>query len=78
MWLRRCYKKSADTLAEKTTKRLYTIKEAAEYLGISIWAVRERIWAGDLPYVRFSGGRKMYIDNRDLEELIKRNKAKFT
>lgn len=78
MWLGNWYKQSADTLGEKTTKRLYTIKEAAKYLGITVWAVRERIWAGDLPYVRFSGGRKMYVDTRDLEDLIERNKARFT
>lgn len=23
--------------------------EASEYLGLTLWAVRERIWAGDLP-----------------------------
>ena len=70
-------KQSADTLPKKTTKRLYSIKEAAEYLGITVWAARERIWAGDLPYVRFSGGRKMYLDARDLEALIERNKERF-
>lgn len=64
-------------MATKSTKRLYTVKEAAEYLGISVWAVRERIWAGDLPYVKFPGGRKMYVDRPDLEALIERNKERF-
>jgi hypothetical protein len=36
--------------------------------------MRERIWAGDIPVVRFPNGRKMFVDVLDLEEFIKRNK----
>jgi excisionase family DNA binding protein len=63
-------------LAGKATKRLDTNKEAAEHLGITVWAVRERIWAGALSFVRFPGGQKMYVDELDLEALIERNKEK--
>lgn len=55
--------------------RLLPLKAGAEYLGLTTWAMRERIWAGQIPVVRFSGGRKMYLDVRDLDALIERNKV---
>jgi excisionase family DNA binding protein len=58
--------------------RLLTIKKAAEYLGLTVWAVRERIWTGHIPVVQFPGGRKMYVDIRDIEEFIKKNKRVIT
>jgi hypothetical protein len=57
--------------------RLLTIRKAAEFLGLTDWAMRSRIWAGDIPVVRFHGGRKMYIDVRDIEKFIERNKMTF-
>ena len=57
--------------------RLLPLKKAAEYLGLTVWSMRERIWAGDIPVVRFPGGRKMFIDVLDLEEFIQRNKETF-
>ena len=62
---------------ERASPRLLTLKDAAEYLGISVWAMRERIWAGDIPVVKFPGGRKMYVDVEDLEEFIKKNKTRY-
>ena len=55
-------------------KRLLGVREAAEYLGISIWTMRDRIWAGDVPFIRFPGCRKQMLDVRDLEKLIQNNK----
>ena len=54
--------------------RLLPLKKAADYIGLTVWAMRERIWAGDIPVVRFPGGRKQFIDIRDIEEFIKKNK----
>jgi len=54
--------------------RLLPIKEAAAWLGLTVWAMRERIWAGQIPVVQFPGGRKMFIDTQDLERFIQRNK----
>jgi excisionase family DNA binding protein len=56
-------------------KRLFTLKEAAEYLGRSEWGMRELIWAGKLPVVRTEGGRKIFLDIEDLNEFITRNKS---
>ena len=36
--------------------RLLTLKKAAEFLGLTDWATRSRIWASDIPFVRFPGG----------------------
>jgi hypothetical protein len=54
--------------------RLLPLKQAAEYLGLTVWAMRERIWAGQIPVVQFPGGRKQYIDTKDLENFIQDNK----
>ena len=54
--------------------RLLPLKSATEYLGITLWAIRERIWAGQLPVVQWPGGRKQYIDVKDIEAFIQKNK----
>lgn len=54
--------------------RLLGVQEAADYLGISIWTMRARIWAGDVPFIRFPGCRKQMLDVCDLEKLIQNNK----
>ncbi len=54
--------------------RLLPLKKAATYLGLTVWAMRERVWAGDIPVIRFPGGRKMYFDVEDIETFIRNNK----
>jgi len=56
-------------------KRLYTLKEAARYLGRSEWSMRELIWAGKIPIVRGDGARKIFLDIKDLDAYIKGNKS---
>jgi excisionase family DNA binding protein len=58
-------------------KRLYTLKEAARYLGRSEWGMRDLIWAGKIPVVRDEGGRKIFIDVYDLVAYVERNKAAY-
>lgn len=60
--------------ASAITKRLYTVQEAAEYLGRSVWSVRELIWAGRLPIVRV--GRRIHLDLYDLDTFIEQNKIR--
>ena len=55
-------------------KRLYSIAEAAHYLGRSTWSVRRLIWSGELPQVR-AGGR-VHVDVQDLDEFIEKNKVR--
>jgi excisionase family DNA binding protein len=58
---------------ERPRKRLYTIPQAAEYLGRSPWAVRSMIWAGKLPAVR--DGKRVLVDVYDLDRWIEHNKV---
>jgi len=54
-------------------KRLYTVPEAAEYLGRSVWSVRRLIWDGVLPSVRVQG--RVHLDVADMENLIEQSKV---
>jgi hypothetical protein len=56
-------------------KRLYTLKEAARYLGRSDWGMRELIWARRIPVVREEGDRKIFVDIVDLEDFVTRSKS---
>ena len=58
-------------------KRLYTLKEAARYLGRSEWGMRDLIWAGKIPVVREKGGRKIFIDIHELVANVERNRAVY-
>lgn len=53
-------------------KRLYTVQEAAEYLGHTVWGIRSLIWAKTLPVIRY--GRKQWLDLHDLDNFIESNK----
>jgi excisionase family DNA binding protein len=71
-------KKEAQGIHNPQGPRLLTLKAAADYLGLTMWGIRERIWAGQIPVVRFPGGRKMFVDSQDLEGFIQRNKTVIT
>ncbi|NGZ98492.1 MAG: hypothetical protein CV089_20615 [Nitrospira sp. WS110] len=60
--------------SQRTLKRLYTLNEAAVYLGRSTWSIRRLIWDGALPSVR-AGGR-VHVDLLDMDEFIERNKMR--
>jgi len=68
--------KRAPSQSAPTEKRLYSIREAATYLGRSVWGVRELIWAGKLPAVRVD--RRIHLDIADLEAFVENNKVTFT
>ena len=57
-------------------KRLLTVKEAAEYLGRSVWSVRELVWGGSLPCVKV--GRRIHLDIFDLDKWIDQHKTTYT
>lgn len=60
--------------SQRTLKRLYTLHEAAVYLGRSTWSVRRLIWDGVLPSVRVGG--RVHVDLLDMDEFIERNKMR--
>lgn len=57
-------------------KRLYSIPEAAFYLGRTVDAVREMIYQGKIPYVK--DNKRILLDIRDMDAWIDRNKQQFT
>jgi excisionase family DNA binding protein len=58
-------------------KRLYTLKEAAKYLGRSEWGMRGLIWSGKIPAIRVEGGRKIFLDIQDLDAFVDKNKSTY-
>ncbi len=62
-------------IEKRISQRLYTVKDAAVYLGRTVWGVRELIWSGELPVIKSGRGGKQYIDVLDMDAFIDRNKA---
>ena len=60
-------------LQTRQNKRLYTLCEAADYLGRSVWSVRRLIWNGEVPAVK-AGGR-VHVDVRDMDDFIEKHKV---
>lgn len=54
--------------------RVLSLREAAGYLSLSHWTLREMIWRGELPSVRV--GRRILIDLEDIEEFISSRKVR--
>lgn len=65
------------TPQEEDGPRLLTTQKVIEYLGISYLALRNIVLAGDLPVVRFPGGRKWYFDRKDIEAFIQKKKFRL-
>ena len=51
-------------------KRLLSIPEAAEYIGHAPGTLRNRFSRGDLPFRYIRHGRKVLVDQRDLDRWI--------
>jgi excisionase family DNA binding protein len=54
-------------------RRLLTVKDAAEYLSCTIWAVRELAWAQKVPSIKI--GRRLLFDIRDLDAFVETAKV---
>jgi excisionase family DNA binding protein len=52
--------------------RLLPVKQAAEYLGCTVWAVRSLIWNREIPFLRL--GKRLLLDKADLDRLIEARK----
>jgi excisionase family DNA binding protein len=58
-----------------------SLTQAAAYLGVSKWTVRDWISAGDLPAVKLPARgdqerlRRVLVDVQDLDRLIEQSKA---
>ena len=62
--------------AKHPTQRLYDLKDAAIYMGCPVSAVRALIASRELPVIQRHGkGGKQYLDIRDMDEWIEKNKV---
>lgn len=59
------------------TKRLVTLTEAADYLGISVRQLEYLTAAGEIKQTRLPHTRKRLYDIVDLDEFIKHSKIKI-
>jgi len=67
--------KRAQGICNPLSKRLYTLPEAAKYLGRTLWSMRELVWAGKIPIVK--DGKRIFINFNDLESYISKNKMTY-
>jgi excisionase family DNA binding protein len=60
------------------TSRLFRTKDAANYLGMSTWALRQQVSKGNLPFIS-SGERtsSWKFDLGDLDAWVERHRVKF-
>lgn len=65
----------AQGITYPSPKRLYNLPEAACYLGRTLWSMRELVWKGSIPIVR--EGKRIFIDVKDLEDYILKNKTTY-
>lgn len=70
--------KAAQGIVNPIGPRLLPLKKAADRIGLSVWTLREAIWSGLVPVVRFPGGRKLWLDVNDLDAFIEDNKARIS
>lgn len=49
-------------------KRLLNVKEAAAYLGTTVWQIRTLVWDKKLTAIRL--GQKMLFDVKDLDAFV--------
>lgn len=52
--------------------RLLSPHEAARYLGVSYWTVRDLVFRREIPFIKI--GRRVLVDRRDLDAYLDRSK----
>jgi hypothetical protein len=58
----------------RPAKRLYNLKQASVYLGRTVNALREMLWAGKIPYIQDSPRGRILLDVQDMDSYIEQNK----
>lgn len=48
-------------------RQLLTLREGAEYCGFSVWTFRRFASKRAFPLYRLNGGRKLFVDIKDLD-----------
>ena len=65
--------KKTQGITNPLPKRLYSLPEAAHYLGRTLWSMRELTWKGSIPIVR--EGKRIFVDIVDLEAYVNKHKT---
>jgi excisionase family DNA binding protein len=52
--------------------RLLSVREAAAYLGSTVWAIRTLVWEEQIPHIRI--GKRLLIDRADLDNFVDQHK----
>lgn len=60
--------------ARPVVPRLLSQREAAIYLGISYWTLRDLTFRGEVPYVKIR--RRILVDRLDLDAYLERMKVR--
>jgi hypothetical protein len=53
--------------------RLLSLRDLVAVYGLTTWFWRTCIWRGDIPHLQL--GRKLVVDQRDIEAFIEKNKV---
>ena len=64
--------KSSSKIPSADKARLFSLRDAAAFLSVSYWTLRNLVWSGSIPFVRV--GRRILIDREDLEGFIENQK----
>ena len=68
-------KKKAHGMLNPLPKRLYSLPEAAHYMGRTLWSMRELIWKGSIPIVR--EGKRIFVDIVDMDAYAEKHKTTY-
>ena len=60
--------------ARVSEQRLLSQQDAACYLGISYWTVRDLVFRREIPFVKI--GRRILVDRMDLDAYLDRSKIR--
>ncbi|MGE0471004.1 MAG: helix-turn-helix domain-containing protein [Nitrospira sp.] len=60
--------------ASSVVPRLFSQREAATYLGISYWTLRDLTFRGEVPHVKIR--RRILVDRLDLDAYLDRMKVR--
>jgi len=63
-------------VASPVSRRLLRVKDAAHYLNVSHWKVRQLLQSGKVPYFQDGEGSLILLDIHDLDQFIERNKSR--
>ena len=71
--LKQIDKNKEQRISNPLRQRLFSIKDAATYLGFSVRSIRNLVYSRQLPIVRL--GKKIFFDIKDLDLWIESNKG---